>query len=73
MANSTSSERSPLLGHSEDESSIEQAQGPAQNGDAVSIVPSTKEPYNARLALIMGSIWVRGLANFNLCMLKFFR
>ena len=73
MANLTSSERSPLLGHSEGESGIEQAQGLVQNRDTVSIVPSIKEPSNARLALIMGSIWVRGLANFDLCILKTFR
>ena len=56
MANLTSSERSPLIGYSEDESGIEQAQGLVQNRDAVSIVHSIKEPSNARLALIMGSI-----------------
>jgi hypothetical protein len=58
MAYSTTDERSPLLGRSVDSSAALQVDAAVHNEDGVLEAPSIREPSNARLALIMGSIWV---------------
>ena len=52
------SERSPLLGHTGSEPFTGPNEGSTRNAEAALPAAPIKEPANAQLAVIMGSIWV---------------
>lgn len=58
MSDLTSNEQSSLLRHTKDTSVAENVQSSAEIENGVPPASSTEESSNAKLALVLGSVWV---------------